>query len=462
MVGLDEGDDRCIVVGPMAGKRTLNARNLEALGAPVLAELLIELSSGNAVMQRRLRLALAAAEGASEAAQEVRKRLTAIARSSTYVDSRKRKALVSELEAQRQAISGAIAEADPAQAFALLVRFLELADGVIDRCSDSTGSVIGVFQQAMAELGPIATAAKLKPDALAEQVVDLLGDNGYGQFDALIPAMKEALGEQGLRLLERHCRERGARDGHAALLQIAECRGDVDAYLAQFDANQLSWPSTAADVALHLLKAGRAEQALVVLDGAAKGAASWHSPDWNETRIAVLEALGHSEEAQNLRWQCFCTTLSIPHLREHLKRLAAFEDGEAEERAFQVVAEHPMPLLVLQFLVNWPALPRAARYVITHWEEWDGEAFDIYGPAAERLSAAHALAATLLLRAMVVFALSMGRAKRYRYAAEHLRSCDQLACRIDDWQGLENHERFVSRLQQAFGAKWGFWQMLER
>jgi len=45
LAGLDQGDDRSIVVGPMAGKRTLNARNLEALGAPVLAELLIELSS---------------------------------------------------------------------------------------------------------------------------------------------------------------------------------------------------------------------------------------------------------------------------------------------------------------------------------------------------------------------------------------------------------------------------------
>lgn len=52
-------------------KRTLNAENLESLGAGVLAQLLMEVSSGNAVIQRRLRLALAAAEGASGAAQEV-------------------------------------------------------------------------------------------------------------------------------------------------------------------------------------------------------------------------------------------------------------------------------------------------------------------------------------------------------------------------------------------------------
>ena len=68
----------------MAAKRTLNAKNLEALGAAALAELLMEVSTGNAVIQRRLRLALAAAGGVEGAAQEVRKRLD---RKSTRLNS---------------------------------------------------------------------------------------------------------------------------------------------------------------------------------------------------------------------------------------------------------------------------------------------------------------------------------------------------------------------------------------
>jgi len=131
----------------MASKRTLNASNLEALGAAALAELLIEVSSGNAVIQRRLRLALAAADGAGGAAQEVRKRLAAIARATTFVDSRKRKALVADLQAQHEAICGPIAAADPALAFQLLVRFLELADGLFERSSDTTGTLLGVFER---------------------------------------------------------------------------------------------------------------------------------------------------------------------------------------------------------------------------------------------------------------------------------------------------------------------------
>jgi len=446
----------------MASKRTLNARNLEALGAPALAELLIEVSGGNAVIQRRLRLALAAAEGACGAAQEVRKRLAALERATTFVDSARRKDLVADLAAQLQAITGPIASGDPRQAFDLLLRFLELSEGVLERCSDSTGAVIGVFERAAEQLGPLAQAAQLEPETLAQHAADLLAENTYEQFDALVPALKDALGDRGLKLLERHSRHRGARDGNTALLQIAVARGDVDGYLAQFDAEDLCWRDIAATVARHLLASGRAEQALEILDGATQETAGLLDSQWHDCRIAVLDALGRRAEAQQMRWHWFSTTLSIPHLRDHLKRLDDFEDVEAEERALQVAEQHPISLLGLHFLVEWPALPRAARHVLAHEEEWEGDAYVIHGAAAERLSADYPLAATLLLRPMVFYALWMGRAKRYRHAAEHLRSCEQLAARIDDWQGHPDHAAYLERLVDHFGAKWGFWKLLER
>jgi len=445
----------------VASKRTLNARNLEALGAAALAELLIEVSAGNAVIQRRLRLALAAAEGIDGAAQEVRKRLTAIDRASTFVDSARRKALVSDLEAQLQAITGPIAVGDPRQACDLLLRFLELSEGVLERSSDSTGAVIGVFERAAGQLGALAQAAQLEQETLAQQASELLAENTYGQFDALVPALKDALGDWGLKLLGSYCRQRGARDGNTHLLQIAVARGDVDGYLAQFDAEDLCWRDIAATVAQHLLTAGRAEQALEILDGATEDAAGLQDAPWHDSRIAVLEALNRQAEAQEMRWQWFSRTLSIPHLRDYLKRLDDFEDVEAEERALQVAEQHPVSLLGLHFLVEWPALSRAARHVLAHEDEWEGDAYTIHSAAAERLSKDHPLASTLLLRPMVFFALWMGRAKRYRHAAEHLRTCEQLAARIDDWQGHPDHAAYVERLDALFGAKWGFWKLMK-
>jgi hypothetical protein len=445
----------------MAAKRTLNARNLEALGAATLAELLIEVSAGNAVIQRRLRLALAAAGGAEGAAQEVRKRLAAISRSTTFIDSAKRKALLADLEAQQQAISGPIATADPALAVELQVRLLELSEGVLDRCSDSTGAVIGLFQRGVDALATLAAAAGTDPQALVEHAAELLQENGYGQFEGLIPALAPVLEEAGLLRLEEALLECGGVD-RFTMEQLALGRGDLDGYLELFEPPQLTWPDTAAVVAGHLLEASRAEQALAVLDHAAKATQIMDAEAWHATRIAALEALGRGDDAQQHRWLVFCRTLSIPLLRDYFKRLDDFADVEAEERAMAVAEAHPLPLVALQFLVFWPALPRAARFVLEHWEAWDGDAYEIYEPAAERLSADHPVAATLLLRAMVVFALSMGRSKRYRYAVEHLRQCERLAACIDDWQGVEPHSSFAGRLREAFGQKWSFWQLVER
>jgi tetratricopeptide (TPR) repeat protein len=418
----------------MAGKRVLNAKNLETLGAAALAELLLEVSAGNAVIQRRLRLALASAGGAEEAAQEVRKRLAAISRSTTFIDFTKRKALLMDLEAQQQAITGPIAAADPALAVELQVRLLELSEGVLDRCSDTTGAVFGLFQRGVDGLASLATAAGTNP---------------------------EALGEAGLRRLEEALLERGGIDRYT-MEQLAQGRGDLDGYLELFDPAQLSWPDTAAEVAGHLLQGGRPEQALAVLERARDVTEIMQADEWHDTRIAVLDALGRCEEAQQHRWEVFQRNLSIPLLRDYLKRLSDFDDVEAEERALRVAEQHPLPLLALQFLVAWPDLPRAARHVIAHCHVWNGDAYEVYEPAAERLSADHPLAATLLLRVMVDFALTMGRSKRYRYAVEHLRQCERLEARIDDWQGFESHATFAGRLRQAFGQKWSFWQLLDR
>ena len=91
----------------------------------------------------------------------------------------------------------------------------------------------------------------------------------------------------------------------------------------------------------------------------------------------------------------------------------------------------------------------------------EGEEQARVAAAAERLSAGHPLAATLLYRQIVVEALWLGGAKRYRQAATHLGTCKELAARIADWQGLDQHQAFVAGLKETFVMKWSFWGLLE-
>jgi hypothetical protein len=97
----------------VAAKTALNAKNLEALGVERLAELLIEISTGNAAAKRRLRLELAGAQSPAELAKEVRKRLATIARSRSFSDWRGTRSLADDLDAQRRAIVETVAPKGP-------------------------------------------------------------------------------------------------------------------------------------------------------------------------------------------------------------------------------------------------------------------------------------------------------------------------------------------------------------
>jgi hypothetical protein len=474
----------------MASKTTLNAKNLETLGAARLANLLIEISTGSAVAKRRLRLELAWAQSPKEAGREVSKRLSSIARARSFVNWQNRKPLVTDLQSQLRAIKKQIAPTDPTEALSLAWRFMQVATPLFERCDDSSGIVIGVFHDACALLGEIALAAGAPPESLADAAVEALRDNGYGQYDGLIAILTPALGAEGLELLKQriealaampvpvppkgeweavgygsgdatyaHQMEERSRQSmvEMALKDIADAMGDVDAFIAQYDARTRKVPQNAAEIATRLLAVGRAGDALGFIERADIGKDSWVPREWQDTRLAVLEALDRKEEAQAFRWACFESTLESEFLRDFLKRLPDFEDIEADERAMDYAAARPRVTPALGFFLDWPSPDRTARLLIERHDETNGDHYEFLVPAAETLSERHPLAATLALRAMIGFTLSMARSKRYGYAAQHLAECAGLADRIEDYGTFEPHGTYLARLKQEHGRKSGFW-----
>jgi hypothetical protein len=465
-------------VRTMAGSSSLTARNLEALGAARLAELLLTLSEGDAGAKRLLRLALAEQKGPAEIAREVRKRLATIERSGSFLDDHQRKALLKDLERQRQAISGPIAEHDPAGAVELFWDLLGLYEGLIDRCDDSDAVVRDFFHQSSAALGAVALKAPGDPKALADQVYGAIVSNGYGQFDPILRDLAPALGPEGLAHLRqrlealRAChtsndRAKTHRDliVRIAMLDIADALGDAEAYLAEYrdhDPEALTVPAIAARVAERLTQAGRAEEALALLQGADPVLAQRRAgaEEWCDARLAALAALSRHDEAQAQRWEYALMELSCRHLRDYLKKLPAFEEAAAEERALDLVAEHHDLQEALWFLLHWPEPRRAARLVLAAPKPLNGDLYELLVPLAELLEKNHPLAASRCLRAMVDFSLLRARSKRYSHAARHLHTCHLLARRIKDWGDLEDHSAYVARQRREHGRKYGFWNLV--
>ena len=104
----------------MGSKRTLNVRNLQALGTGRLTKLLIEFSQDRILARRLLRLELAATEGPAGLAREIRNRLTTIARSCAALDLQKRRDPGDEFELHRKAIVDRVASDDAPDALDLM------------------------------------------------------------------------------------------------------------------------------------------------------------------------------------------------------------------------------------------------------------------------------------------------------------------------------------------------------
>jgi hypothetical protein len=536
----------------MAGRASLNAKNLEALGTARLAALLLQHTEGNAAARRALRLALAEQRGPLDMAQEVRKRLAAVERSSSWLDQKRRDALLADLDRQRQAIAGPIAAHDPDLAVELLWRFLDLASSLQDRCDCSDDAELPLFHQASADLGQVACRVMGSTAALAEQVAAALLENEGGEYDHLIEHLTEALKPEGLeqlrQVMEAHRPPRSsdakqadgeaasfdgeddesAEDGNSyvyaptfnsdyepddddgfdvdfefdyddeiesgyeqdgededdedydldpdprdrgqtvrlAMLAIADALGDAEAYLAEYrdhEPTALKRPLVAARIAQRLTTAGRAEEALALLD-AAQPLPHQTPPGpgpWIDARIAALEQLERGAEAQQLRWKFALVRLSSQHLRDYLKRLPAFEDGEAQERALDLVLQHPYLGPALEFLHQWPDRRRSARLILARPDELVRADEKVLGVVAEALEAEQPLAATLCLRALIESIVEQARSNRYRHAVRHLASCRRLAGAIEAWGAIPDHNTYVMDLLHAYGHRMGFLTKLD-
>jgi hypothetical protein len=467
----------------MASKTTVTLDNLAALGPERLAAILVELADGNAEVKRRLRLELAAQAGGDAIAAEIGKRIATLRSARSFIDWQKRRDFVRDLDLQRAMIADRVTPARADLALDLMWRFLDLAEPVINRVDDSTGSVGSVFHLACEDLGAIAAKAKPDPASLANRVFTVLLANEYGIYDRLVPIMLPALGDAGAAHLKSRLAQAladrskaGGRDWRAgavrrALQDIADGQADVDAYVALVPVAERGRPHTGAEIGRRLLAAGRAAEALAALEAARPKqrpaparddedlylAGHGDGSTWEEAYIEALDATGGPEQAQRLRWAAFEDRLSATQLRAHLKRLPDFDDVEAEDRAKQHALGFRSFSAALHFFQEWPDQACVAQLVLTRAPEIDGNPYFLLDPAARLIEGKHPLAATLLRRAMIEDTLDGAKSTRYKHAARHLLECASLAPGIQDFGAFGTHDAFVSRMRAKHGGKTGFW-----
>jgi hypothetical protein len=471
----------------MAGK-ALNKANLMALDRERLAELLLEAVKGDAARQRRVRMALAADQGPQAVAADVRKRFAMIRRGRSYISRKSQKKLGQELEDLVRLIQTQVATDAPDLAFDLLWAQLNLAERIHERTDDSWGTIGDTMRAAMEAIGSLAERMSVDPEALAESVFDAMVADGYGAFDDAIGALAPAMGDSGLAHLkakaetareaplapgdmafydyisnpaEQKARALAARNRSLDIIlqDVADQQGDVDAWLAKYTPEQLTYHTIAPDAAARLLDAGRAEEALALIERAVAGQdKDWIDPrEMDNVHFACLQALGRTDDLRAALWARFQRRLCPDALRHHLKLLPDFEDIEAADAARQVVLTFPSADAALAYCLKTRDVSLACQVIDARISDIDGDAYEVLTPLAEALSPQHPLHAVLLWRAMIDFALTRGRKGRYNHAARHLHACAHADAAIITYGSHPSHVDYFHGLSERHARKASFW-----
>lgn len=407
-----------------ASLKKVTPENLANLGAERLAEILVAAALTRPELKRRLRMELAAEQGADHLLAEIDKRLGSLETSRSKVSWRQRPTFVRDLDGLRVLIAQRLAGLDPAAALDRMWRFMDLAGPLARRVRDRDGELAAVFARAAGDVGALLEASG---DAEgAEALVEAVVRNPAG-WTGWLPRVLER-SPPGLARIALAAM--AGRDGAVAgwmppLRQLADAAGDFDAYRATFSAQALRTPEVAAELARRLLDSDRVEDAGRVLQLAAPGGIG--SPGggsqsaevdfgWESVWIDYLDRAGQDEAAQAARWTSFERTLSAERLRAFTRRLADFDDVEAEGRAFAHAASHRDLPRALRLLMDWPALPEAAALIQARAAA-SGAALEPHAEAwAERLRARQPTAAGVLLQ----IAAQAAFRRRDRAAGEQL------------------------------------------
>jgi hypothetical protein len=400
---------------------------------------------------------LAAEISAADLAFELDKRLTTLATSRARISWRKRPALLADVNALRAIIIDRLAPLDVKLALDRMVAWFDLYPSLSARVSDAKGELPLLFDAASADLAVLASRAG--PDVAATVLGEALSTRLNQWASWVGRGAHELSTELAQRLLVDLTKGRSKPTGRLALVvrKLADRSGDLDAWIQSISEDGSRKPDVAAEIARRLAEGGRAAEARIALDASLtisdsaftarveRGDLPASSDAWFNAEIAVLEAEGRTEEADEARWRVFERTLSADALRALIAKLADFEDVVALDRAFALAAGHPDAMKGLSFLMNWPALREAADLVVSRRAQLRGGHDDI--PLwASRLAVRYPLAAVLLTRARARSLVTLGSGITEEVQGL-IGEAEALADGLDEIVLVDDHASFVSELE---------------
>jgi hypothetical protein len=458
----------------------LSIENLVSLGPEKLAKMLLEEVENSEALSRRVELSLVAKGSVKELAKHLRRKFKQCIKKKYFIGKGGSFQYSNELDDLRMTITEKILPEEPETAAQLLEEFIDLHTKAFYVADDSYGVISDVFRQAVKDWGTAWSRVQGKDTAtLARKVYAKHIANDYGVYDEIVPALGEALEENGIAVLEQLALEElkklpaipdddkgrqfdepwsaRCRIGHI-MEGIADIRKDPDSFI---EAAGILGRKTiyGVEIAERLMAAGRFDEALEWLKSSTGVQRKYEIP---YLKAECLITLGRQDDARDVLWKHFLQTFDSKAYKEAFSLAKPEEHEQLQREAMATAIQSSRLLDALSFLVAEGFLREAASLVLERRQEIDGSVYTTLGSISKILANSYPLPALVLHRVMAEAVLEKGVSKYYGHAVRDLRAAERLGLAVTEWHGFKNNGEYIQELRVRHRLKKAFWERYEK
>jgi hypothetical protein len=431
------------------------------LGAEQLADTLLELHDMYPAVSEAVKQLLATPD---ENIKRYKAKLASLKRSRKFISWQESGDFTQQLRQLLIDLEKSVKE--PCAGVELVGRFFETDDSIFNRCDDSNGEVGDVFCFSATNLFISFANRCANKQLIADLVIKLNEDDGYGVRDSLFKRASEYLPDATLRaMIDTLWTKAGLTTNNyqldnwlRAIQLLAKQLGDAPLFeKARFKNTP---PSVAAwfDIARVYLECGEPHIALIKFQQI-PDMESFMLKDRQQLLFDIYHQLGDAEAQTKIAWQIFNEQHNQTTLNQLLDCIGQDQRDTVINDVCNSIAQNPQfSHQDAAFLSAVDCFDELEAYLLQRSEQLNGDLYTQLLPLAEALEKrGKFLVSCLIYRALVDSILARALSKYYHHGVKYLKKLDQLAPSVTDWQTWQTHEMYLATLQELHKRKSAFW-----
>jgi hypothetical protein len=355
---------------------------------------------------------------------------------------------------------------EPCAGVELVGRFFEADASIFNRCDDSNGSVGDVFCFSASDLFISFASRCANKNFIADLVIKLNEDDGYGVRDSLFKRAGEYLPEATLRAMinelwrkaELTTNDYQTGSWHRAIQMLAKQLRDAPLFEKARLEN--TTPSVAAwfDIAQVYLECGEPHIALIKMKQIPE-TEGFMLNKHQQLLLEIYQQLGDVEAQTKIAWQIFNAHHDQTTLTQLLDCIGQDQRETVINDVFNSIAQEPrLSYDDAAFLLAVERFDELEIYLLQRIEQLNGDLYFKLLPLAEAFEKrGKLLISCLIYRALLDSILARALSKYYHHGVKYLKKLDQLAPYVTDWQTWPTHNTYLAILQENHKRKSAFW-----